>query len=316
MVICTTSLHKCLLTGFGFIDNINFCITSPNKSHQRCSATHATLSMTLGWTTTSDRRGTCPRKMFLVPHQSSMAQWQMEICQPRQPVSITSPWQHWATYNNTVATINQSLMNTGHMPSTRWQWQRLIQLSPGSGMTMANVHGLGQGNPHSCWLWPLSGNSAETQLSTCHNKSFKTTVQCHHVTNLNKQFASDRFCMLIPQAIVHGPWQWGRLNIPNLFTKQGSHMHTTLLWQKSQWHDGKPHPIVVGRLYSGGQTNGQYLQLPRMCTSMDMSQWHGDINLAMVLPGTNTDYRQTARNTTPVSPGQRNHVHLHHHQIP
>jgi len=32
-----------------------------------------------------------------------------------------------------------------------------------------------------------------------------------------------------PRAMVHGPWQWGGLNIPNLFTKQTTkHLHTLL----------------------------------------------------------------------------------------
>ncbi len=32
-----------------------------------------------------------------------------------------------------------------------------------------------------------------------------------------------------PRAIVHGPWQWGGLNIPNLFTEQiMKHVHTIL----------------------------------------------------------------------------------------
>jgi len=32
-----------------------------------------------------------------------------------------------------------------------------------------------------------------------------------------------------PRAIVHGPWQWGGLNIPNLYTEQViAHLHTLL----------------------------------------------------------------------------------------
>jgi len=32
-----------------------------------------------------------------------------------------------------------------------------------------------------------------------------------------------------PQAIAHGPWKWGGLNIPNLFTEQMiSHIHTLM----------------------------------------------------------------------------------------
>jgi len=37
------------------------------------------------------------------------------------------------------------------------------------------------------------------------------------------------FVRLFPRAIVHGPWQWGGLNIPNLFTEQViAHVHTML----------------------------------------------------------------------------------------
>jgi len=34
-----------------------------------------------------------------------------------------------------------------------------------------------------------------------------------------------------PRAIVHRPWQWGGLNIPNLFTEQTTkHLHTMILF--------------------------------------------------------------------------------------
>jgi len=37
------------------------------------------------------------------------------------------------------------------------------------------------------------------------------------------------FVRSFPRAIVHGPWQWGGLNIPNLFTEQLiAHAHTIL----------------------------------------------------------------------------------------
>jgi len=37
------------------------------------------------------------------------------------------------------------------------------------------------------------------------------------------------FVRSFPRAIVHGPWQWGRLNIPNLHTEQViSHLHIIL----------------------------------------------------------------------------------------
>ncbi len=35
------------------------------------------------------------------------------------------------------------------------------------------------------------------------------------------------FDRLFPRAIVHGPWQWGGLNIPNLFTEQVSFGYST-----------------------------------------------------------------------------------------
>jgi len=37
------------------------------------------------------------------------------------------------------------------------------------------------------------------------------------------------FVRLFPRAIIHGPWQWGGLNILNLFTEQViTHVHTIL----------------------------------------------------------------------------------------
>jgi len=37
------------------------------------------------------------------------------------------------------------------------------------------------------------------------------------------------FIQSFPKAIVHGPWQWGRLNIPNLYMEQLiSHIHMIL----------------------------------------------------------------------------------------
>jgi len=35
-----------------------------------------------------------------------------------------------------------------------------------------------------------------------------------------------------PRAIVHRPWQWDRLNIPNLFTEQTAmHIHTMMKYR-------------------------------------------------------------------------------------
>jgi len=55
--------------------------------------------------------------------------------------------------------------------------------------------------------------------------------QCNDIMHpiLTAGLLSARCIKMFPRAIVHGPWQWSRLNIPHLYIKQlTTHIHTLL----------------------------------------------------------------------------------------
>jgi len=58
-----------------------------------------------------------------------------------------------------------------------------------------------------------------------------TQQQCVEIMHpiLSQGLPSARYIWSFPQAIVHGPWQWGGLNIPNLYMEQViTHLHTLM----------------------------------------------------------------------------------------
>jgi len=58
-----------------------------------------------------------------------------------------------------------------------------------------------------------------------------TKQQCMDIMRpiLTQGLPLARFVRSFPWAIMHGPWQWGGLNIPNLYTEQLiAHIHTIL----------------------------------------------------------------------------------------
>jgi len=58
-----------------------------------------------------------------------------------------------------------------------------------------------------------------------------TQKECHSIMSpiLTAGLPAAGMIRTFPRAMVHGPWQWGGLNIPNLFTEQTTkHIHTLL----------------------------------------------------------------------------------------
>jgi len=119
MVICALSLHKCNLTGFRFVENINLCITSPsNQIKDVAQRMQCSLRLWAGLL--------CAMGGALIPeksHQPGLAKQRMEICQPQQSELATNPWWHWTVINNSTACHNRSPLDVGGALNSWWQQQ-------------------------------------------------------------------------------------------------------------------------------------------------------------------------------------------------
>jgi len=191
------------------------------------------------------------------------------------------------------------------LPCTRWKWQWQIQLPTSGSQTVANVHGIGQGNTLHSRIRAMTSYSLQTWIPPGDDHLLRTTMQRDHVTYSCRWTTSSWVCMHIPS------------QHPKPLHRTACHAHSypPKIWWGSWGHDRKFDPSVLWRVYPKSRTDRQhfwFLWLHYIIHNKHLV----DNNMAMVLQGQHPNSRWKHKADTPTSQGHGNHENLHQCRLP
>jgi len=227
--ICTLSLHQQSLAGFGFVDDTDLCISdSTNQVAQVAEKMQQSLSL---WAKLLHANGgvLVPEKCFwyLLDLQWAHGKWEYTLNNDKFKLQIDKDSgaatqlpllpasEACRTLSVHLALDGSVEMELNHLISIAKTWQ--------SSMNKAK----------------LTHSAAEFSIQQVilHNLEYplitttSSRAQCNQIMRpiLWKGPPLAGFIKTFPQALVHGPYKWGGINIPHLFTEQlYLHIHTLL----------------------------------------------------------------------------------------
>ncbi len=170
------------------------------------------------------RRSLSSGQMFLVFHTQLLGKGHMAIHTTKAREQASSTRQQRITHSDTPTSTQGGMLHTWHPVGTRWKQQSRIPIPSRSHQKLANINGSCKSNACSSGIWLAAGNPQKIGISPC---TF-TSQQSHQIMQpiLSAGLPAAGITQTFPRVIVHGLWQWGRLNIPNLFTEQAvMHIH-------------------------------------------------------------------------------------------
>jgi len=228
-VICAISHRRSSLAGFDFVDNVDLCITDPSgddghvvEQMQYSSTRWAGLLRATGG-------ALVPEKCFwyFIHNTWNKGKWQYVGTKSTQGMHVpdensqptTIPQLHPSEARQTLGV---RLAPDGNN-SEELQYLRDIAKSWHTLMSRAKVtHAAAEFGLRQVILRKLEYPLMATTF---------THAECNTIMSpiLTAGLPAAGITRTFPRAIVHGPWQWGGLNIPNLFTEQiTKHIHTML----------------------------------------------------------------------------------------
>jgi len=228
-VICAISKLKYTTVGFGFVDNVDLCITIPNGSSeqvvqqmQKSINTWAGLLRATGGALVPDKcfwyyihntwkngawqyvRNPTERAM-LVPNDNNAL----------HPIPELPPSEARRTLGVRLAPDGNNRDKLRYLVDVARSWH--TSMSGAKVMHAAAEFGLRQ-----VILRKLDYPLVATTFTQKECQSIMSPI-------LTTGLPAAGLTRTLPQALVHGPWQWGGLNIPNLHTEQTTkHIHMLL----------------------------------------------------------------------------------------
>jgi len=236
-IICAISGRGYSLSGFGFVDDVDLCITAPNNDRimvvekmQNSLRTWAGLLRATGG-------ALVPDKCFWYYVHSKWENGNWKYAQPSEQdrmqvpddkgnlitIPQLGPSEAKRTLGVRLAPDGNNIAEEEYLLEVAKQWQKSMA-------TAKVTHSAAEFELRQVILRKLE----YPLVATMFNKQ-----QC---TNIMKPILSTRLpsagiIRLFPRALVHGPWRWGGLNDPNLYMEQlVTHLHTILKFG-GQLHD-------------------------------------------------------------------------------
>jgi len=230
-IICAMSLHTRSIVGFGFVDDTDLCITATDgqpktvlKNMQQSLQLWANLLRVTGGALVPEK---CFWYFVCQEWNTRTAQWTYTDPDPSHRLQVPDDEGNQVHIPQLKASDARRTLGVQLAPhgNDEVEFQFLVKTSRQWQQSMAKAkvtHSATEFGMQQMILRKLAYPLAATTF---------TLRQCDAIMRpiLAQGLPSAGYVRSFPRAIVHGPWQWGGLNIQNLHTEQVvSHLHTIL----------------------------------------------------------------------------------------
>jgi len=228
-VICMISKLEYTTTGFGFVDDVDLCITTPSGNGEEVVSQMQKSINTWAGLLRATGGALVPEKCFwyYIHNTWYNGKWQY-VTNPKHqtlmvpndnstaiPIPELLPSEARRTLGIRLAPDGNNQDELQYLIETARSWQ--------TSMSAAKVtHSAAEFGLRQVILRKLDYPLVATTF---------TQQECNKIMSpiLTAGLPAAGVVRTFPRAIVHGPWQWGGLNIPNLHTEQTiKHLHTIL----------------------------------------------------------------------------------------
>jgi len=248
-IICAISIHKCSIVGFSFVNDTDLCITvADNKLPTVLHRMQQSLQM---WANLLQVMGGAlvPEKCFwyfVKPEwQQNTAKWTYADPDPSHRLHILDDEGNLEVIPQLKASEAQQTLGVRLAPNgnDKAEFQHLVETSrqwQQSMVTARVTHSTAEFGMHQMIFWKLEYPLVATTFTQqqCIEIMHPILAQCLPLAGFVRSFA---------RAIVHCPWQWGGLNILNLYMQVIAHFtHSTEVWWTIRWHHRQPNSSIIG----------------------------------------------------------------------